>query len=57
MAEGEIERLKEELQPQKDWDDQLQAQANWCLKEKTKNFEKLYLEHKELEKEYDPVVG
>ena len=53
MAEIEIERLQEELRQQKDRDDQLWAQANWRLKEKSENFDKLYREHKELEKEYD----
>ena len=44
--------MEEELWQQKDRGDQLRAQANRCLKEKTEYFEKLYRQHKELEKEY-----
>ena len=56
MAETEIERLKEELQQQKDRDNRLQSQQdNHRLKEKLEDFDKLYQEHKELEKEYDQL--
>ena len=53
MAETEIDRLKDELQQQKNQDDRWRAQSNCRLKEKTEDFEKLYREHTDLEKEYD----
>ena len=53
MAETEIERLKEELLQQKERDDLLRAQTNRSLKDKHVDFEKLYQDHKELEKEFD----
>ena len=53
MAEVEIERLKEELLQQKERDDLLRAQTNRSLKDKHVDFEKLYQDHKELEKEFD----
>ena len=53
MAETDIERQKEELRQRKEQDDRLRSQANRRLKEKSDDFDKLYREHKELEKEYD----
>ena len=53
MAKVEIRRLKGELRQQKEWDDHLGAQAKRCFKDKQEDFDKLYWDHKELEKEYD----
>ena len=53
MVETEIERLEEELRQQKERDDRLRAQTNGCVKNKQVYFDKLYRDHKELEKEYD----
>ena len=51
-AETEIERLKEELRQQKDWDDRLRAQVNRRLKQKTEDYDRLYQEHKQAESDY-----
>ena len=52
MAKTKIERLKEELCQQKDREDRLRSQINRRLKQKTDDFEKLYLEHKQTEADY-----
>mgnify|MGYP000229261692 CR=1 FL=1 len=49
----EIERLKEEVRQQKDWDDRLRSQVNRHFKQKSEDFDKLYRDHKNLEMEYD----
>ena len=53
MAKTEIERLEEELRHKKERNDRLRAQTNRLLKDKQANFEKLYWDHKESEKEFD----
>ena len=57
MAEIEIEWQQEELWQNKGRDDRLQAQANWHLKEKHADFETVYRDHKENEKDFKPAMG
>ena len=49
----EIERLKEEVRQQKDWDDRLRSQVNRHFKQKSEDFDKLYRNYKKLETDYD----
>ena len=49
----EIEWLKEELRQQKERDNLLRLQVNQRLKQKPKDFDKLYRDHKSLEMEYE----
>mgnify|MGYP000733494772 CR=1 FL=1 len=52
QAETEIVLLKEELRQQKDREDRMRPQINRRLKQKTDDFDKLYLERKQTEADY-----
>ena len=51
MAETKIERLKEELHQQKDWEDRTHRQLNQKLKQKTDDFDHLHRDYKHLDTE------
>ena len=52
MADTEIDRLKEELHQQKDWEDRARLQLNQKLKQKTEDFDHLLWDYKHLEAEH-----
>ena len=52
MADTEIDRLKEELHQQKDWEDRARLQLNQKLKQKTEDFDHLLRDYKHLEMEH-----
>ena len=56
MAEGEIERLKEDLRQQKDREDRARSQINRKLKQKTDDFERLHRDHKRLDAEHKKLI-
>ena len=55
-TEVEIERLKEELQEQKDREDRARRQINQKLKQKTKDFDRLRRDHKHLDAEHKKLM-